>query len=107
MLKKERSIPEEGILPTPSFHRRIQKEGGTSRIHKKEEEKTQFNIGTCKTKEGKFQLPNPPKLELPFFHGDNPQDWLRKCCNYFMNYQISEGPRLEVIEIFLEGRTDK
>ena len=36
----------------------------------------------------------------------NPREWLRKCEKYFLNYQIPENQRIDVIEIFLEGKAD-
>ncbi|XP_027098929.2 uncharacterized protein [Coffea arabica] len=55
----------------------------------------------------KVLIPNPPKIDLPLFSGDNPREWLRKCDKYCWDYQIPEEQKVEVIEIYLEGRADR
>ncbi|CAI9088085.1 OLC1v1022321C1 [Oldenlandia corymbosa var. corymbosa] len=47
-----------------------------------------------------------PRLDLPEFRGDNPQSWLQKCRKYFLMHQILENEKLELIEIFLDGRAE-
>ena len=68
------TVDQTPILPTPPAHQRLQPEGEQQ--------------NTCKRDWGKFQLPNPPKIDLQLFTGENPREWLRKCDKYFMNYQI-------------------
>ena len=40
------------------------------------------------------------------FSGENPREWIRKCNKYCLNYQIPEDHKMEVIEMYLEGRAD-
>lgn len=51
-------------------------------------------------------VPNPPRIDLPMFQGERPREWLRKCLKYFTVYQIPENQRMEVVEMYLEGRAD-
>ena len=97
MMNRERSIVEEAregpLLPTPPPQHRINK-GGES------------NGDFTRRDEGRIYAPLPPRLELPLFHGENPQEWLRKCNKYFLNYHIPENQKVGVIEMFFrrEGR---
>lgn len=36
----------------------------------------------------------------------NPREWLRKCQKYFLNYQIPDSQRVEMVEMFPEGKAD-
>ncbi|XP_027124419.1 uncharacterized protein [Coffea arabica] len=90
----ERIMMDQGpILPTPPPHQRLQPEGDQQ--------------NSCKRDWSKYQLPNPPKIDLHLFSGENPREWLRKCDKYFMNYQILENQKVEIIEMYLDGRADK
>ena len=86
-------VDQTPILPTPPAHQRLQPEGEQQKSFKRDWDK--------------YQLPNPPKIDLQLFTGENPRDWLRKCNKYFMNYQIPEDQKVEVIEMYLEGKADK
>nr|XP_027108798.1 uncharacterized protein LOC113728610 [Coffea arabica] len=55
----------------------------------------------------KLLIPNPPKIDLPLFSGENPREWIRKCNKYCVNYQIPEEQKVEVIEMYLEGKADR
>lgn len=77
-------VDQSPILPTPPAHQRLQHEG---------EQQQHFRRDW-----GKYQLPNPPKIDLQLFTGENPREWLRKCDKYFMNYQVPENQKVEVIE---------
>ncbi|XP_027150132.1 uncharacterized protein LOC113750340 [Coffea eugenioides] len=57
--------------------------------------------------EGRIQAPNPPKLDLQLFSGENPREWLRKCNKYFINYQIPNEQKIAIVEMYLEGKTDR
>ncbi|XP_027088658.1 uncharacterized protein [Coffea arabica] len=62
---------------------------------------------TVRKEAGKFLIPNPPKINLPLFTGENSGECIRKCNEYNLNYQIPEEQKVEVIEMYLEGRADK
>lgn len=81
------------LLPTPPIHQRLRPEGEQQ--------------NACKRDWGKYQLPNPPKIDLQLFTGENPREWLRKCDKYFMNYQILDHQKVEIIEMYLDGKADK
>ena len=51
-------------------------------------------------------VPNPPKVELPFFEGYRPQEWIRKCEKYFLVHQIPELQKVEIVEMYLEGMAE-
>ena len=92
--KGERIMMDQGpILPTPPSHQRLQPEGDQQ--------------NACRRDWSKYQLPNPPKIDLQLFSGENPREWLRKCDKYFMNYQILENQKVEIIEMYLDRRADK
>ncbi|XP_071940006.1 uncharacterized protein [Coffea arabica] len=94
MISKERAIPEEDrprveqapLLPTPLLNQRLQMGSEISRAARKET--------------SKILIPNPPRIHLPMFIGENSREWIRKCNTYCLNYQIPEDQKVEVIEIF-------
>ncbi|KAL4348329.1 hypothetical protein GQ457_17G014550 [Hibiscus cannabinus] len=47
-----------------------------------------------------------PRLELPFFEGENPRGWVRKCQKYFALFEIPEEHKLEIASMYLEGRAE-
>lgn len=47
-----------------------------------------------------------PKIELPFFYGNNPRKWIRKCDKFFLVYQIEEEYKTDVVEMYLEGKVN-
>lgn len=55
---------------------------------------------------GKFHHSVFPKVELSSFERDRPREWLRKCEKFFAIFQIGESQKLEVIELYLEGKVD-
>ncbi|XP_027062727.1 uncharacterized protein [Coffea arabica] len=98
--KEKATEGEEGVrtvqtplLPTPPAHHRLQVEGEAQRLLKKDW--------------SKFQIPNPPKIDLQLFSGEHPRDWLRKCNKYFLNYQVPNEHKIEITEMYLEGKADK
>ncbi|XP_071925383.1 uncharacterized protein [Coffea arabica] len=58
------------------------------------------------SKECRVTVPNPPKVDLPFFEGDRPQEWIRKCEKYFLIHQLPEDQKLEVMEMYLVGKAE-
>ena len=80
------------ILPTPPPHTKLQPEFGTNQC--------------SRVKPPKVFLPNPPRIELPLFAGENPRIWLRKCQKYFITYQIPPEQQMEVVEMFLDNKAD-
>ena len=86
MMNREKSTVEEArerpLLPTPPPQQRINKED-------------ESNGGFTRGEEGRICVPNPPKLELPLFYEENPQEWLRKCNKYFLNYQVPESQKVD------------
>ena len=54
----------------------------------------------------KLLVPNPPRIDLPLFTSENPREWIRKCNKYCLNYQIPEDQKVDVIEMYLEGKAD-
>ncbi|XP_027118691.1 uncharacterized protein [Coffea arabica] len=58
------------------------------------------------SKEHRVIVPNPPKVDLPFFEGDRPQVWIRKCEKYFLIHQLPEDQKLEVMEMYLVGKAE-
>ena len=98
LLMKEKGISDldgggtEPILSTPSLHLRL----------------TPPNEGPGSQPElrGRQFIPNVPRMELPMFSSGNPREWVRKCQKYFLNYRIAECQKVDVAEMFLEGRAD-
>nr|XP_027097511.1 uncharacterized protein LOC113717062 [Coffea arabica] len=88
-----RMIDQVPLLPTPPAHQRLSMDCEAHRTFRKDW--------------GKFQLPNPPKIDLYMFTGENPRDWLRKCNKYFLNYQVPDEHKVDVIEMYLEGKADR
>lgn len=82
----------EPLLPTPPSHLRLSSESE--------------GVGIACDKKNKFLPPNPPKLELPMFSSGNPREWVRKCQKYFLNYHVPESQKVDVVEMFLEGKAD-
>lgn len=46
----------------------------------------------------------PPKVGLPLFEEERPREWIRKCEKYFLINQVLEYQKLEVVELYLEGK---
>ncbi|XP_027127715.2 uncharacterized protein [Coffea arabica] len=88
-----RMIDQSPLLPTPPAHQRLSVEYETQRNFKKDW--------------SKFHIPNPPKIDLQMFAGENPREWLRKCNKYFLNYQVPEEHKIDVIKMYLEGKADR
>nr|XP_027123207.1 uncharacterized protein LOC113739959 [Coffea arabica] len=86
-------VDQTPLLPTPPAHCRIQPEGEAQKLFKKDW--------------SKFQIPNPPKIDLQLFSGEHPRVWLRKCNKYFLNYQVPHEHKIEIIEMYLDGKADK
>ena len=80
MISKERTVPEEDrprveqapLLPTPPLNQRLQIGSEISRAARKET--------------SKILIPNPPRIDLPMFTGENPREWIRKYNKYYLNY---------------------
>ncbi|XP_071918893.1 uncharacterized protein [Coffea arabica] len=64
------------------------------------------NSKTARKETSKILVPNPSKIDLPMFTGENPREWIRKCNKYCLNYQTPEDQKVEVIEIYLEEKAD-
>ena len=98
IMNREKNPVEEArerpLLPMPPHQQRINKE-------------VENSGGFIRREEGRIYIPNPPKLELPLFYGENPQEWLRKCNKYFLNYQVPENQKVDIVEMFLEGKADR
>ncbi|CAL1413314.1 unnamed protein product [Linum trigynum] len=47
-----------------------------------------------------------PRLEFPFFSGENPRDWIRRCEKLFRVYGVPEGEKVELASVFLERKAD-
>ncbi|CAI9111534.1 OLC1v1011779C1 [Oldenlandia corymbosa var. corymbosa] len=47
-----------------------------------------------------------PRLDLPVFSGDEPQNWLRKCRKYSQMHHIPEAEMVDSVELFLDGKAD-
>ena len=98
VMMKEKGIPEveagasEPILPTSPAHLKLMT---PTEVH-----------GVPPEVRGKIFTPNLPRHEMPMFSSGNPGEWLRKYQKYFLNYQIPENQRVDMIEMFLEGRAD-
>ncbi|XP_027088762.1 uncharacterized protein [Coffea arabica] len=88
-----RMADQPPLLPTPPAHQRLQVDYESQRTFRKDW--------------SKFQIPNPPKIELQMFTGENPREWLRKCNKYFLNYQVPDEHKVDVIEMYLEGKADR
>nr|XP_027120832.1 uncharacterized protein LOC113737890 [Coffea arabica] len=80
------------LLPTLPLNQRLQL--GTD------------NSRTARRETSKILVPNPPRIDLPMFSGENPREWIRKRNKYCRNYQIPEDQKVEVIEMYLEGKAD-
>ncbi|XP_027183811.1 uncharacterized protein LOC113782099 [Coffea eugenioides] len=98
LLMKEKGLTDmdgsvaEPILPTPPAHLRL-----TTSTE---------GPGISQEYRGRQFTPNVPRLELPMFNSGNPREWVRKCQKYFLNYQIAENHKVDVAEMFLEGKAD-
>nr|XP_027093474.1 uncharacterized protein LOC113713862 [Coffea arabica] len=86
------SRTSEPLLPTPPPHMKLGNQNGTP----------------CAPPENRSKQFHPilPKLEMPMFVAGNPREWLRKCQKYFLNYQIPDNQKVEMVEMFLEGKAD-
>ncbi|CAI9101549.1 OLC1v1038898C1 [Oldenlandia corymbosa var. corymbosa] len=47
-----------------------------------------------------------PRLDLPEFMRENPQNWLQKCRKYFLMHHIPEEEKLDSVKIFLDGKAE-
>ncbi|XP_027175053.1 uncharacterized protein LOC113774658 [Coffea eugenioides] len=98
VMMKEKCMPEteagssEPLLPTPPPHFKLMT---STEVH-----------GAQPEVRAKIFTPSLPRLEMPMFAYGNPREWLRKCHKYFLNYQIPENQRVDMVEMFLEGRAD-
>nr|CAD1817770.1 unnamed protein product [Ananas comosus var. bracteatus] len=83
------SITQEvrGILPTPNPLTR--EDNSSYQMH------SRINL----------QLPIP-RLDFPYFNGDNPRSWVRRCEKYFEIYGIKEHQRLELATMHMEPKVD-
>ena len=44
---------------------------------------------------------------MPNFGGDDhPRTWIKKCNKFFQLYQVSEAFKVDIVEMYLEGRVD-
>ena len=82
----------ELLLPTPPPHMKLGNPNG-AQFAPPENRSKQFT-------------PILPRLEMPMFAAGNPREWLRKCQKYFTNYQIPDNQKVEMVEMFLEGKAD-
>ncbi|XP_071913949.1 uncharacterized protein [Coffea arabica] len=98
VMLKDKGIQEneggtsEPLLPTPPSHFRLPTQAET--------------IGNQQESRGRIFTPNFPRLELPMFSVGNPREWLRKCHKHFLNYQIPACRKVDLVEMFLEGKVD-
>ncbi|XP_027178065.1 uncharacterized protein LOC113777230 [Coffea eugenioides] len=100
VISKKRAVPDGDrqrveqapLLPTPPLNQRLQIGSKNSRTTRKET--------------SKILIPNPPKIDLPMFAGENLMEWIRKYNKYCLNYQIPEDQKVEVIEMYLERKAD-
>ncbi|KAL4281742.1 hypothetical protein GQ457_03G022050 [Hibiscus cannabinus] len=47
-----------------------------------------------------------PKIELPFFEGQNPRGWIKKCQKYFSIFAIPEYQKVEIASMYLNGKAE-
>lgn len=47
-----------------------------------------------------------PQIELPFFDRSHPREWIRKYDKLFLVYQVEEGQKTDVVEMYLKGKVD-
>ncbi|KAK1372370.1 hypothetical protein POM88_028563 [Heracleum sosnowskyi] len=47
-----------------------------------------------------------PRLEIPNFSGEDPRSWIRKCDKFFLLYQVSDSLKVELVEMYLDGKVD-
>ncbi|XP_027076964.1 uncharacterized protein [Coffea arabica] len=98
LLMREKGISDgdgggtEPLLPTPPLHLRLTP--------------SNERPGSQPEMRGRQFFPNIPRMELPMFSSGNPREWVRKCQKYFLNYQIAECQKVDVAEMFLEGKAD-
>nr|XP_027064416.1 uncharacterized protein LOC113690623 [Coffea arabica] len=55
---------------------------------------------------GRALTPAVPRMELTAFSSGNPREWLRKCQKHFLNYQVPPNQKVDLVEMFLEGKVD-
>ncbi|XP_027102590.1 uncharacterized protein [Coffea arabica] len=84
--------PSEPLLPTPPSHVRLATQAEMA--------------GQQQESRGRMFTPNLPRLDLPMFMAGNPREWLRKCHKYFLNYHIPACQKVDLVEMFLEGKAD-
>nr|XP_027067626.1 uncharacterized protein LOC113693266 [Coffea arabica] len=82
----------EPLLPTPPSHLRLATEAELA-SHQQESR-------------GRVFTPNLPRLKLSMFSAGNPREWLRKCHKYFLNFQILACQKVDLVEMFLDGKAD-
>lgn len=57
----------------------------------------------------KMMRPNflhPPKIEIPSFSGEDPRSWMKKCNKFFTMHQVNDYVKMDIIEMYLEGKVD-
>lgn len=54
----------------------------------------------------KVFMAHQPRLELPCFMGEDPRSWIRKCNKFFLLHQVSDSSKVEMVELYLDGKAD-
>nr|XP_027122333.1 uncharacterized protein LOC113739303 [Coffea arabica] len=83
---------DRGILQTPTGHSDRQNHLG----------RTKENSGGNR----QFLQLAIPRMEFPVFDGGNPREWIRKSQKYFHTFHIPDSQKMDMVEIFLEGKAD-
>ncbi|XP_071904064.1 uncharacterized protein [Coffea arabica] len=83
---------DRGILQTPTGHSDRQNHLG----------RTEENFGENR----QFLQLAIPRMEFPVFDGGNPREWIRKSQKYFHTFHIPDSQKMDMVEIFLEGKAD-
>ena len=100
VISKDKAVPDDDrqrveqapLLPTPPLNQRLQIGSDNNRTARKDT--------------SKILVPNPPRIDLPMFTGENPRELIRKCNKYCLDYQIPDDQKVEVIEMYLEVKVD-
>lgn len=53
-----------------------------------------------------MNLTHQPRIEMPLFNGEDPRSWVRKCNKFFSIHQLNERSRMEMLELYMEGKAD-